>query len=124
LTSAVIDTAKVLLPEAQVLKQWPCLSTTGLRAARKSGKIRWYKGKRSSAWYLPEDIWTFIANNMEASWQGHVQNRCSNLQGNGSPTSMEPETFIDSGMTLELEEHAARASARRILKSQNAGSLN
>jgi hypothetical protein len=37
---------------------------------------------------------------------------------------MELETSIGSGKTAELEEHAARASAHRILKPQSAGSLN
>jgi hypothetical protein len=109
------------LPEGQVLQRWPFLSVSRLRAARRAKKIKWIRGKRNSAWYHPRAVLAFITEELEIECHDLDQTLSANLGGNGLLPKPAAQTFTDFGMMQELEEHAARASAHRILNSQSAG---
>lgn len=112
--------ADTLLSESQVVKTWPCLSRIGLRAARKSGKIRWVRGQRGTAWYEPSAVREYIRDVLEvARWLDHDPDPCSNSAVNGSPPKAIEEICTAIGSTLELEEHVAKVCAQRILNPPN-----
>jgi hypothetical protein len=108
--------AETLLSEDDVLAQWPALSKCGLRAARQAHKIGWVRGKRGSAWYRPSAIETFISEELEQPCRAHAQEPSLNSAANGLPKNLGVLASTVSGMTLEMEERAAQASALRILK--------
>lgn len=104
-----------LLSESEVLARWPALSKSGLRAARKAGRISWIKGKRGSAWYREEAIETFIHEELElCRARAHEKNTFAAI--NGSRRNQAALVGTVSGLTKEQEELAAHLSAQRILK--------
>ncbi|MDR3528685.1 MAG: hypothetical protein P4L57_15550 [Rhizomicrobium sp.] len=110
------------MSERDVLEEWPCLSKSRLREARKAETIKWTKGKRGTAWYTRPAIEDFIKRELEIECLDLGQNRSGNLKGTGSPTNPVQKTSTISGMTQELVEQAARASEQRILNPQSASS--
>jgi hypothetical protein len=107
-----------LLSEATVLSRWPALSKSLLRIARQQGRISWVKGKRGSAWYRPPSVETFITKELEQPCLDHAPDRSLSSAGNGSLTTQDRRSSIDSGLNSELEERVALASAQRILAKQ------
>ena len=103
-----------LLSEPDVLARWPALSKCGLRAARQAGRISWVKGKRGSAWYREETIESYIAKELEQPCHDLARDHSLNLAANGLPKIPAPHFSTDSGLSQALEEHAARACARKI----------
>ncbi len=84
--------------------------------------IAWVRGKRSSAWYRPSAIEQFITQELEQPCRAHVHETSLNFVDNGSQKNQVVPAYTVSGMTQEMEEHAARASAQRILKPQRSAS--
>jgi hypothetical protein len=103
-----------LLSEPDVLSRWPALSKCGLRAARKTGRISWVRGKRGSAFYREEAIEQFIQKELEKPCRDHARDLYLNSAANGSPGSPAHPSTTDFGLSQELEEHAAQACARKI----------
>jgi hypothetical protein len=104
-----------LIPEAEVLSHRPMLAVGLLLAARKAGTITWTKGKRNSAWYRLSDVDAYIKQR-ESRCRAPEQTRYSNSADNGSDASRAGKGSGVTGMTPELVEAAALASAQRILK--------
>lgn len=105
-----------LIAEADVLARWPALSKSGLRAARHAGRIAWIRGKRGSAWYRASAIEEFIRRELEQPCREQGPDRYSNSVANGLPKNPDVPASIVSGMTPEMEELVAQASAQRILR--------
>jgi hypothetical protein len=108
-----------LIAEADALTKWPALSKSGLRAARHTGRIAWVRGKRGSAWYRLSAIETFIQQELEQPCRARAYDHSLRSLTNGSPMTQDRHSSIDSGLSLELEELVAQASAQRILKKQS-----
>lgn len=108
-----------LLSEADVLALWPCLSRDSLLAARKARRIAWVRGKRRAPWYRPAAVRAFIDSLEQCPVPDET--RCSSLAGNGSPASREEPASTASGLTEELIDLAARASAQTILNAPRSG---
>lgn len=118
--NSTIPDAGSLLSESQVIKFWPCLSRIGLRAARKSGKIRWVRGQRGTAWYETSAVREYIRDVLEvARCLDHDPDPCSNSAVNGSRPRAIEEICTAIGSTPELEEHVAKVCAQRILNPPN-----
>lgn len=111
------------LSEPQVLARWPLLSRDRLRAARTAFQISWVRGKRGSAWYRATAVEQFIAKELERPCRDHAHAPSLNSEDNGSPENLAVPDIIASGMTPEMVEHIAQASAQRILRKQKDGSL-
>jgi len=102
------------VPERSVLDRWQLLSSGGLLAARRAGKIAWIKGKRGSVWYRPSAVRDYIAAYLENPCHDRAQDHCSSSTDNGSLPSMEAGTSTGSGLTPELQEHVERVLAQSI----------
>jgi hypothetical protein len=99
--------------EREVLLRWQFISPAMLRTARDNGQIAWIRGKWNSRLYRTEAVEAFIASlECPVREQGHSLKS----QGNGSPKTHPAPTSTDSGLSPELVERAAQASAQRILK--------
>jgi hypothetical protein len=118
-TATTVTPAEILVSERDVLTRWPALSKAGLKGARQTGKIARVRGKRGSAWYRASAIETFISKELEQPCRAHAHDHYSNSAVNGSPTTQDHLISTVSGLSPELEEHAALASARRISKKQS-----
>jgi hypothetical protein len=90
------------------------ISKLGLRAARHAGQIAWVRGKRGSAWYRPSAIEQFISKELEKPCHDRGPARSSKSVTSGSPMIPDHHSYTDSGLSPELEEHAARALAQQI----------
>jgi hypothetical protein len=108
-----------LISETEALARWPALSKSGLRSARHAGRIAWVRGKRGSAWYRPSAIETFIQQELEQPCRARAHDHSLLSQTNGSPTTQDRHSSIASGLSQELEERVAQASAQRILRKQS-----
>src|SRR6185437_7022522 len=108
-----------LISEREVLRRWPVLSLDDLRGARKSGRITWVAGKRGSAWYRPSAIQAYISEFKEHRCLARERMPCSSLATNGSAEFPEARHSTVSGLTQEMEERVAQASAQRILKKRS-----
>jgi hypothetical protein len=104
-----------LISEAEVLVWRPILAAGLLLAARKAGNITWTRGKRNSAWYRLADVDAYIKQR-ESQCRAHAQTRYSNSADNGSAESPAGKDSGVTGMTPELAEAVALASARKILR--------
>src|SRR5580692_5841965 len=102
------------ISEKDVLDRWPLLSLEDLRAARKHGRIAWISGKRGSAWYRPSAVQIYITEFKERRCHVREKTPSSSLANNGSAQFLEAPRSTASGMTRELEERVAQASAQRI----------
>jgi len=114
---AQISTAKLPddpIPEAEVLARWPVLAASALRIARHQGKIAWIRGKRGTAWYRAEAVQSYISTYMEQPCRALERHPSSNLEDNGSRTSRAAPISTDIGLSRDLEEHVAKAFARKI----------
>lgn len=101
------------LTEAEVLEIWGFLSAAMLRTARDTGQIAWIRGKWGSRLYRPEAVEAYI---MRLECPVREQTPYLRLPANGSHATQEVQTSTDSGLSLELVERAAQASALRISK--------
>jgi hypothetical protein len=106
--------ADELISENEVLRLRQSLAKAHLRDARKLGIIRWTKGKRGSAWYRLTDVDAFIQNYREFQCRNLASVRSLSWETNGSQTIPTAECSTVSGLSPELVEHVAQASARLI----------
>jgi hypothetical protein len=104
----------VLISEDQVLRWRPMLAKSLLLGARKLKKITHTIGSRGSIWYRLRDVDAFLKTR-EQQCQGLAPDPSSNSADIGSQKSPAAPGSIASGMMPELAEHAAEASAHRIL---------
>lgn len=115
-SSTETETESELISELEVLRRWPALSKSTLRAARKAGRISWIKGKRGSAWYRVTAIKSFINAEMEIPCRDRVHDQNTLAAINGSQKSRGAPAGTGFGLTKEQEELAAHLCAQRILK--------
>lgn len=108
------DAAVTMISESDVLARWPALSLALLRRARKQGQISWIPGKRHSAWYRADAVEQFIANYVEQPCRAVAKLPSSNSADSGSPSIPDRHSSTVSGLSQDLEEHAALHFARQI----------
>ncbi len=104
-----------LISETDVLQNRPMLARGILRGARKTGRIRWTRGKRGSAWYTLADVDAYLRQEREIPCRVQKREPYSNSADNGLAESLDGQAFTDTGMTPELVASVALASAQRIL---------
>jgi hypothetical protein len=107
-----------LISEPDVLQRWPALSKSRLRIARHTGLITWVRGKRSSAWYRPSAIETFISKELEQPCRAQETGPYLSSEVNGSPMNEGRKSSTDSGLSPELEELVAQRLVRKIFKKE------
>ena len=93
------------IPEKEVLKRWPLLSTAELRTARYNKKIAWLRGKQSTIWYRPNAVVEYL----------------SAKETKASASEMAPEAQrrgehrVAPTLSPELEAHVAHYFAEKIM---------
>lgn len=103
-----------LIAEDQVLRYRPALAKSLLLAARKAKKITFTTGARGTVWYRLPDVDAFLKTR-ETQCLGHAPDPSLKLTDTGSRKSQAGTGSTISGMTRELAEHVAEASAQEIL---------